>query len=192
MLSCGLRTNEIEHTFLKDVKSQILCGVLSCYSNTLWHEVYGKLTISQFGLGKGLVPNMYQANVWKWCTTFYEAMVQVNQNELIIITFVSEYITINTYHTAFLLIVSCNIVSVWPVWFFAAFTYFCCTMQPFHWKMDIIWVTDMELINPFEFLAPIAFAVFWNNFNPRNQTSKDSLLVEIVWLTVLPEGDEVK
>ena len=63
MLSCGLRTNEIEHTFLKDVKSQILCGVLSCYINTSWPEVYGKLTIGQFGLGNGLVPNMHKANV---------------------------------------------------------------------------------------------------------------------------------
>ena len=28
MLICGLGTNEMEHTFLKDLKSQILCGML--------------------------------------------------------------------------------------------------------------------------------------------------------------------
>ena len=28
MLICGLKTNEMEHTFLKDLKSQILCGML--------------------------------------------------------------------------------------------------------------------------------------------------------------------
>ena len=28
MLSCGLKTNEMEHTFLKGLKSQILCGML--------------------------------------------------------------------------------------------------------------------------------------------------------------------
>ena len=131
---------------------------------------------------------MHQAIVWKcWIMLLWGH----GRNEpQWVDTIVSGYVTMNTYQTAFMFIVSYNTVSVWPrVVILSCCTSFCRTTQSFQWKMNIVWMADMELINPYGSLAPLLLMQSRINFYPRNQAqaSADFVLAEIVWFTTFTE-----
>ena len=82
----------------------------------------------------------------------------MSRSGLKIVTYISEYVTMNTFNTAtaFMFIVSYNTGSEWPVSLFCFVVHSCVHHATLSLQMNIIWATDMELIKPYGFLAPFA------------------------------------